>query len=184
MVKLIKQLEDCPIIAAIRESAVEKALDSPVNLVFLLDANIMSVEKNIEKIHKSGKKVFIHLDLASGIGKDKAGVEYLAKLGVDGIISTRTSIIHSAKEQNLLTVQRFFALDSQGVSAIKDVIKTSHPDMIEIMPALATKVIKNLSKLGVPIIAGGLIEEKSEVLAALSSKAIAISTGKSELWYE
>ena len=183
MSEIINELEENPIIAAIRENALDEVIDSPVNIVFLLDAGIMTVKDIIARLHAAGKKVFVHLDLASGIGKDKAGVEYLAGLSVDGIISTRANIIHFAKEQKLLAVQRFFALDSQGVSAIEDMVKASRPDMIEIMPAMATKVIKRISSLGVPVIAGGLIEEKSEVLAALSSGAIAISTGKSQLWY-
>ncbi|MFQ8953550.1 MAG: glycerol-3-phosphate responsive antiterminator [Oscillospiraceae bacterium] len=35
-----------------------------------------------------------------------------------------------------------------------------------------------------PVIAGGLIETKQEVTAALSANAIAVSTGKKELWNE
>ena len=35
----------------------------------------------------------------------------------------------------------------------------------------------------VPIIAGGLIENKAEVTEALGLGAAAVSTGKKELWY-
>ena len=35
-----------------------------------------------------------------------------------------------------------------------------------------------------PVIAGGLIETKDEIFAALSAGASAISTGKKELWYK
>lgn len=173
-----------PIIAATHNNTFEKALSSPVEIIFILDANIMTVSEQIKKAHINKKKIFVHIDLASGIGKDKVGVQYLKSLQVDGIISTKASIIKYAKELNLITVQRFFALDSQGLSSITDIVKSTHPDMIEIMPGVATKAVKKLLSIKMPIIAGGLIDEKCEVLSALSSGAVAVSTGKSELWFE
>ena len=53
---------------------------------------------------------------------------------------------------------------------------------MEIMPGVIPKVIQRLSKEKVPVIAGGLIETKAEVTAALRSGATAISTGRPELW--
>ena len=35
----------------------------------------------------------------------------------------------------------------------------------------------------IPVIAGGLIETKAEVTEALCQGALAVSTGKQELWY-
>jgi glycerol uptake operon antiterminator len=55
--------------------------------------------------------------------------------------------------------------------------------MIEIMPGTVTKVIKRLKReLGMPIVAGGLIESLSEINDALESGASAVSTGKKEFW--
>ena len=125
----------------------------------------------------------VHIDLADGIGKDKAGIQYLTKCEVDGIISTRSHLIRAAKELGLITVQRFFALDSQGVDSIEEVLHASSPTLVEIMPGIAGKVIKRFSKGKVPVIAGGLIESKPEVMEALSQGALAVSTGKKELWY-
>ena len=62
-----------------------------------------------------GVLVFLHIDLISGVGKDAAGVEYLAKtLPLDGIVTTRTHLIRAAKDVGLLAAQRLFALDSKG----------------------------------------------------------------------
>ena len=121
--------------------------------------------------------------MADGIGKDKAGVEFLAKKGVDGIISTRPQLIRCAHDMGIVTVQRFFALDSKGVDGIIDMLETAKPDLIEIMPGIASKVIKRFVTCGIPVIAGGLIETKQEVTEALKNGAEAISTGKQELWY-
>ena len=176
-------LADCPVIAAVHESRFDAALKSPASIIFLLGGNLLTVKERIKSAHAAGKRIFIHIDLAEGIGKDKTGTAFLADCGVDGIISTKASMIRAAKELGLTTVQRFFALDSQGVISISDMIESAKPDLIEIMPGIAGKVIKRFTGRGTPIIAGGLIESKTEVTEALSNGAEAVSTGKEELWY-
>ena len=183
----VQEIKDCfersPVIAAVQNNALQKALKSPVEIIFNLRVSLLEIENAINKVHLAGKKIFIHIDLADGIGKDKTGVEYLAKMGVDGIISTRPQLIRYAHEIGLITVQRFFALDSKGVDGIGDMLETAKPDLIEIMPGIASKVINRFVTYGIPIIAGGLIETKQEVTEALKNGAEAISTGKEELWY-
>ena len=181
--ELIERLENCPVISAIREDGFDEALDSPSEVIFMLGCNILTVGDLVKKAHGQGKLILVHIDLADGIGKDKAGIQYLTKCGVDGIISTRSHLIRAAKELGLITVQRFFALDSQGVDSIGDVLNTSLPTLVEIMPGVAGKVINRFSGGKIPVIAGGLIETKSEVMEALSQGALAVSTGKKELWY-
>ena len=181
--KLDEYLTGTPVIAAVQESGWQEAIQSPAKVIFCLRASLLTIKDRINEAHKCEKLVFVHLDLADGIGKDKTGLEYLSKCGVDGIITTRGNLVRFAKEMGLITVQRFFALDSQGVSAINDLISTSRPDYIEIMPGVIEKIISNFSKGSIPVIAGGLIESKNEVTAALSCGAVAVSTGKKELWY-
>lgn len=176
-------LADCPLIAAVHDLAFDSALRSPVSIIFLLGSNLLTIKERIARAHESGKRIFIHIDLTEGIGKDKTGIEFLAACGVDGIISTKASMIRTAKELGLITVQRFFALDSQGVNSINDMIESAKPDLIEIMPGVALKVIQKFSGRSTPVIAGGLIETKSELTEALTAGAQAVSTGKEELWY-
>ena len=52
------------------------ALDSRVDVIFLLYSNILTVAEHIQKSHDAGKKVFIHMDFTEGIGKDRAGLQY------------------------------------------------------------------------------------------------------------
>ena len=159
------------------------AVNSDTDIVFMLAPNISDLKEQADLIHKAGKKLFIHLDLAEGIGKDEYGIRYAKEQGTDGIISTRTNIIKLAKKEKLFTVQRFFAVDSQSVNTIIESAKSSGADMIEIMPGTLSKVIQRLKKeLDKPIVAGGLIETKEEVEDAFSSGAAAISTGKTEFW--
>lgn len=178
-----ESLELCPVIAAVHEDLFEESLSSPVEIIFLLEGNVMTVGRQIKKAHENGKSIFIHIDLMKGIGKDKCGVEFLSNLNADGIISTRASLIKNAREIGMLSVQRYFALDSQGIGSIKEMINTVRPDFIEIMPGVIEKIITRFATEDIPIIAGGLIETKSEVTKALSCGAIAVSTGKKDLWY-
>ena len=181
--EIIDRLEQDPIIAAIRDDGWDAALDSPVPVLFYLSAELLTVKDRIDQAHSSGKILFIHMDLAEGIGKDRAAVRYLAGCGVDGIISTKASLIRFAKEQNLLTVQRFFALDSKGMDSIDEMIRSSCPHLVEIMPGVISKAIRRFSSSRIPVIAGGLVTTKEEVTEALKSGATAVSTGQQELWY-
>jgi len=178
-----EHLEDNPIIAAVHEDLFEEALKSPANVIFLLGGNLLNVAQKINIAKKANKIIFIHIDLSEGIGKDRTGIEYLSRSGADGIISTRANLLRIAKDFGLLTVQRFFAYDSQGVKSINEVIHSSSPDIVEIMPGVIGKIIERFSGGGIPLIAGGLIETKSEITHALNLGAFAVSTGKKELWY-
>ena len=181
------ELNDClersPVIASFHDNELEKALTAPPEILFDLRASLPKEAERIKKAHAAGKAIFVHIDLADGIGKDKTGIEYLATLGVDGIISTRGQMIKFAREAGLLTVQRFFALDTKGLDSIHELLESSAPDLIEIMPGVISKVIEKFSGGSIPVIAGGLIESKPEVMDALSQGALAVSTGKKELWY-
>lgn len=172
------------IIAAVRnDRELEAARNSRIKIIFCLSPNILTLEETVKSVHEAGKKIFLHMDLAEGVGKDKPGLMYVKKMGVDGIISTRVNIIKAAREAGLFTVQRFFIVDSQSVATTLESIKASRPDMIEVMPGIVTKVISDLkASLNIPIIAGGLIETRKEIEEAIHSGASAVSTGRQELW--
>ena len=179
---IIDALERTPIIAATDSAGWQKAVMSDVEVIFHLSANIMTIGNDIKKAKEHNKYIFVHIDLAEGIGKDRIGIKWLSELGTDGIISARAQLIKTAKECGLTTIQRFFVLDSKGMGSISEMNDTTRPDLIEIMPGVIPKALSLFSEKGIPIIAGGLIETKAEVTAALSSGAVAVSTGKSSLW--
>lgn len=181
--KILDCLEASPVIAAVKDKNFNQALKSPVDIIFLFGGGVLSVEERIKAAHKVGKYIFIHIDLAEGIGKDRYGVEFLSKCGADGVISTKSSLIRAAKENGMVAVQRFFVYDSQGVASIDEILASSAPDIIEIMPGIMGKIIERFSHFDTPLIAGGLIETKQEVTEALKLGACAVSTGKEELWY-
>ena len=172
------------VIAAVRDNEqLLLAANSGVDIIFMLTPNITKLKNHIEIAHSAGKKLFVHIDLAEGIGKDEYGIRYVSELGADGIISTRTNMIKLAKKIGMHTVQRFFIVDSHSVETTIETAKASKADMIEIMPGTVSKVIKTLNThLDMPIVAGGLIETLRELEDAGICGATAISTGKKDFW--
>ena len=177
-------MEKVRIIAAVRtDNELVLAANSKVEIIFMLAPNIADIKRQAELVHKAGKKLFVHLDLAEGIGKDEYGIRFAKEQGADGIISTRTNIIKLARKVGIFTVQRFFIVDSHSIDTTVEAAKASNADMIEIMPGTMSKVIKRLQKeLDMPIVAGGLLETKEEIKEAVSCGAAAISIGKKEFW--
>ena len=180
----MNEISKSSVIAAVRtDEDFGRAVDSSVGCIFLLSSNIMTIKDRLESAHKAGKKVFVHIDMSDGIGRDNAGVAYLAKLGVDGIITTRTGIIRAVRESSLPCVQRVFAIDYQATQTSAGAIGNHRPTYIEIMPGVIPKVISRFrAETDIPIIAGGLVETAEEVSAALKSGALAVSTSNKALW--
>ncbi len=159
------------------------AVSASPEIIFDLNPDIMNISAKVKRAHSEGKRVFIHIDLAKGIGKDESAIKYLGRMGVDGIISTKNNVIKLARENGLCTVQRFFIVDSRAVISAVESLKSAKPDMVEIMPGTVVKVIKSMREMtDIPIIAGGLVENEDEVREAIACGAYAVSTGKRELW--
>ncbi|MBE6701702.1 MAG: glycerol-3-phosphate responsive antiterminator [Ruminococcaceae bacterium] len=181
--KILNCLEQNPVIATVKGGNFKSALNSPAKVLFMMSSNILTLKDRIKEAHENGKFVFVHVDLADGLGKDKYGLKFLQDAGVDGILSTKTPLIKNAKEMGILAVQRFFVYDSQGACNVDEVITSTHPDIIEIMPGVIDKITKRFSAYNIPLIAGGFVETKNEVTSALKNGAFAVSTTKEELWY-
>lgn len=181
--KLLSLLEQDPVIAAIGNDKWEEALQFPGKVIFYLSADLLTLDERVKQAHAAGKFLMVHMDLAEGIGKDKTGVSYLTKCGVDGMITTKSNLIRYAKEQGLVAIQRCFALDSRGLESIAEALRNTGPHLMEIMPGVIPKVITKFAKSNIPVIAGGLLQTKIEVMEALGAGATAVSTGSKELWY-
>ncbi|WP_028855008.1 glycerol-3-phosphate responsive antiterminator [Psychrilyobacter atlanticus] len=182
---LIEKLELNPIIAAVKdEKTLREALNSDIEVIFLLKSTILTIETMVEKIKKTGKIVFVHIDLIDGMSPTVDALEYLnEKTELDGIISTKSALIKEAKKRKLLTIQRFFILDSISYKNSLKYARATKPDIVEILPGAMPKIIKRfLYNYKCPLIASGIIMDKEDVILALKAGAIGISTTKSDIW--
>lgn len=161
----------------------EFALKSKVDVIFLLYSNILTMNSYVEECQAADKKIFIHMDFVEGVGKDRAGLEYLKAMGVHGILTTRTNLIRPAKELGLITIQRFFIVDSHSVDTAVESIRIAKPDVVEIMPGVVRKKIREFAqKVSTDILAGGLVEFEEDVDLAIKAGATAVSTADRDLW--
>jgi len=185
MSTIIDCLEENPIIAALPYTELlEEALGSNVNVVFLLSGNILKLQDIVNNLKNNGKKVFIHIDLIEGLGRDLAAIDYVRhKIEPDGILSTKNNLLKYGKEMGLVTIQRLFLVDSRSVESGIKMVQSYDPDFVEVMPGIVPKAIEELKhKIHQPIIAGGMITCKQDVIQALGAGALAVSTSKKELW--
>ena len=185
--KMTEILKDSPIIAAVKDSAgLQEALKCDSEVFFILFGTICNIDEIVERAKSAGKIVFVHLDLVEGLAGKDVAVDFLKKnTRLDGIISTKPPLLKYAKSQGLLTVQRFFLLDSIAAANIDRQFATSRPDMVEVLPGLMADAIGEIAKKHpeTPGIAGGLIRTKEEVLAALGAGAAAVSSTNRDVWF-
>ncbi len=182
--RLYKRLQENPIIAAIRdETGLERCLKAEPSVVFVLYGDICGIGGIVERIKKAGKLAIVHADLITGLSCKEVSVDFLHNTtGADGIISTRVNMLQRAKELGMVAIFRTFVIDSMALEALLSV-KTFQPDAIDILPGLMPTIIRKVRNLtGLPVLAGGLITEKQEVLQALEAGALAISSTAGAVW--
>ncbi|MFC4388744.1 glycerol-3-phosphate responsive antiterminator [Gracilibacillus marinus] len=162
----------------------EKVLESDLKHVIFLDTRISQLYRLVRLAKQANKQILIHADLISGLKVDQYGMEYLIReVKVDGVISTRNSVVSLAKKNNIIAIQRLFALDSLALQNNIKLVKQSKPDYIEVLPGIIPSVINEVAvATEVPIIAGGLIRNRDQIDEALASGAVAITTSNNELW--
>ena len=188
--EFVEAIEAAPIVAAVKDdSGLEMCLTSDVDAVFILYGDICTISDIVAKVKDTGKIAMVHMDLINGLSPRDISTDFIRKYTrADGIITTKSNLITHAKEIGLATVLRHFVLDSMSLINIERQSHTgreSQPDMIEILPGIIIpKMIRKICSMSrVPVICGGLIQDKEDVMHALASGATAISTTSSEVWF-
>ncbi|WP_035318718.1 glycerol-3-phosphate responsive antiterminator [Brevibacillus laterosporus] len=175
------------IIASIKQpKSLERALEGPISAVVLSIGNLNTMKRYVDLFKSHQIPVFLHLERIGGISYDREGMAYVGEnVKPTGIVATRNTLIKLAKKHGLLTIQRLFLVDSDSLKSGIQSIQETQPDAVEIMPALLPEyIIEYRNSLQQPIIAGGLIKRREQMVTALSHGAIAVSVGKHQLWKE
>ncbi|CCO08642.1 glycerol-3-phosphate responsive antiterminator [Desulforamulus hydrothermalis] len=186
MESLIKILLNKPVAAAVRRlDDMEEVLRHPnINAIFLLGGDINSLPPVVKRVRTTSKLLFIHIDLLEGIGKDRAGIHLLKRMGVHGIVTTKGNLVKYAREEGLYVIQRVFIVDSESVKTAIKVAENIKPHAVEILPAtIPSYVISDMKKaLGLPVLGGGLLKTEEDLREALDKGFDAISTSLRFLW--
>jgi glycerol uptake operon antiterminator len=183
---ILKTIVNGPIIPAVRTIQDFKYAMSNTAApgVIVLFGDINTVSSLLEQAKQYKKRLILHLDLLEGIGRDKPGINFLARQGVSAVITTKTQIGKMAHEDGMIVIQRLFLMDSEAVRTGIQAAKALKPDAIEVLPGMVPRVVvqRLLSEVGRPILAGGLMQTEEEVIGAINNGVYAVSTSKRELW--
>lgn len=154
--------------------------------IILLFGDISILPGLLAEARKQQKRLLIHLDLLEGIGKDKAGIKFLAQMGVTALITTKSHLGKLAHNEGMIVVQRLFLMDSEALKSGINTLRNFKPDALEILPAsVPASVVRQLEReTGLPIMAGGLMTTVEDIKSALKNGICAVSTSSRELWRE
>ena len=182
-------VEANPVIAAVKNDAgLQAAVEmEEIQVIFVLYGDVCTIPEILERIKAAGKKAMVHIDLIAGLSAKEISVEFIARqTRADGIITTKPALVRRAKELGIFAGLGFFVIDSLALKNIENLemqCGTSRPDFIEVLPGVMPKVLGRIAKVSrIPMIAGGLITEKEDVIAALSAGAIAVSSTNQDVW--
>ncbi|OJF76855.1 MAG: hypothetical protein BKP49_04635 [Treponema sp. CETP13] len=177
---------DAPVIAAVKDHIhLEKAIKTEANVIVILFGTVCNIATICKTVKDAHKIPIVHIDLINGLASKNEAVDFINEHTVaDGIISTRQNLVKRALEVGLYGGQRTFLVDSMAVKTITKQIQNFKPTFLEIMPGTIFDEITKIRKITtIPLVAGGLLSSKKDILAALNAGADAVSTTREDLWH-
>jgi len=174
-----------PVAAAIKSAEeMELALASDTLLLFILKGDAFQLAPLVERAHELAKGVVVHIDLMGGVGKDRAGIQYLRQIDVDAIITSRSQLVTSGKAEGLLTIQRLLLTDDAALETGLRTIARSAPDLVEVLPGILFPDLAPTLRQALPgpFIAGGFIRTPADVANVLAAGGILSSSSTHDLW--
>lgn len=181
---LYNSLMDYPLISGVYNmDNIEAILNSACKNIFLLAGNIFNLKDISNKIKDADKNLYINVDSIDGFSKDTWGLEYMIKnIGLDGVISSKSSIIKMSMDMGVFTIQRTIIYNTRTLITTLNSLKSIRPHAIELLPGLLSDIIKRINQeTKLPVIASGLINRDMEVDLCLDSGAIGVCTSNIEL---
>jgi glycerol uptake operon antiterminator len=184
MRELKEILRQNPIIAAARNEDLEKAMESSVEIIFLMFSSITDITHSRFVSYSREKLIFIHFDLIRGLSGEREAVQFLHQVTpYVGILSTKGSVIKAAIKADIQAIQRIFLIDTSSLNTSIEGVFSNEPTAVEIMPGIAPCIVPELRKrIPFPILLGGLIRSKKSIDAALEKGADGVSFSMPELW--
>ncbi len=174
-----------PIIGAIKnDDDLEQVMESDIKIVFVLYGTITNISDITKKLRDHNKIYFIHLEMIEGLKSDEQGLIFIKQMtNPEGIISTKAAHIKLAKKHSLHAILRIFVIDSISLNVAIRCTLDYKPTAIEILPATSYRAMEKIcNEVDKPVIGGGLIVNKEEVLKALESGIVSVSTTSKEVW--
>jgi glycerol uptake operon antiterminator len=185
MVEIVRRLREFPYGAAVKnDEQFQNALDSRPGVIFILRGDGLEMAPVLRRVHAAGKLAAVHLDLVDGLASDIAGVRWLVRSGADAIISSHGQAVRAIKAEGVTAIQRVLCLSELAMDHGLAAVSQAQPDIVELLPGVILPQVADLvlSRLTVPLLAGGFIRDAKDVGAVLGAGALAVTTSEQTLW--
>ena len=153
--ELMDAIQETPVIAAVKDDAglCNALTNENIRVVFVLYGDICNISSIVRRIHEAGSFAVVHVDLIAGLAGKEVAVDFIRN-------TTEADALESL-----------------------DKIPANLPDCLDLLPGAMPKILRRVcAKAKVPVLTGGLIADKEDVLAALEAGATAISTTNQAVW--
>ena len=158
-------------------------VESGAEIAIVANFELRRLQPVIRQLTDAGKYVIVNIDSSDGLSQDKGGVDFLADLGAQGLVSTRVATIQRARRAGLVVMQKVFVTDRSTLPRSIAALEQSEPNLVQLMPAPMLPLIPaQYRKALPPIVASGFVCGRDEVVTALKAGAVAVSTSDKRLW--
>ena len=182
--EFVARLADAPCCAAIVDGGrLGAALASRAPAIFLLRGNGLEIADLVRRVHEAGKLLAVHLDLVDGLKADHWGVAWLARSGVDAVITSHGQLMPVIRNEGATAIHRLLLSRREHLDTAVTALARSRPDIVEFLPGvILPAVARLLPPLDVPMLAGGFIRTPLDARLVLSAGAVGVTTSSEGLW--
>lgn len=182
--EFISRLAESHCCAAITsESHLDTALASSVAIIFILRADGLELAPVVQRIHEAGKLAAIHIDLIDGVRADRSGIAWLARAGVDAVISSHGQLMRAIQRERMVAIHRLLLVRRGLLDSAFAAVTRSGADIVELIPGVILPEVRDLlPKLEVPLLAGGFIRTVADARAVIGAGAAGVTTSAENLW--
>ncbi len=179
---VLDALRDDPVIASVKDrAALDDVLASDRGVVFVLFGSVLDIAEVVQQAKDAGKTVLVDVDLLDGFSSREVVVTWLAaNTRADGVLSTKSNLVRAARRAGLVAVQRFFLVDSFSYHQLPASWSTGRDRDPPGLHAPRDHVAACGHRR--PVIAGGLVCDKADVVAALGAGAVAVASSNRDVW--
>ncbi|WP_227395013.1 glycerol-3-phosphate responsive antiterminator [Jeotgalibacillus aurantiacus] len=181
----LERVKESQVIASIKEpKQLEAFIETDIKSAFLLLGNVTVIKRYVDFLKEHDRDVFLHIEKIPGISYDREGLKFIARhVKPTGIVTTKSSLVAAAQKEGLIAIQRLFLIDSDALKYGLESAENIRPDFLELMPGVVPHMIEHVKKkTDIPIITGGLIQNRKQMIRAVERGATAVSTGRTHLW--
>lgn len=162
----------------------EAVLETECPTVFVLFGSVLNLADLVHRLKSAGRNVFVDVDLIDGFSSRPVVIDYLREhTKADGILSSKAPMVRHARKVGLYAIHRLFLVDSFSYNNVAKQVDSSNADAIEMLPGCMPRVVSwVIEETNLPLIAGGLVCDKEDVVNALGAGAIAIASSNHAVW--